>query len=202
MTHKSNSNLITHIPNSTITQKLQNCCLVTKTQSHNSTFKSTFCQNGGTHHTDTTQELWLLPASKLPSPLSYSPTSITTINGKLRTHHCQHHQWPPKKKKKSNHQLQPQKEKKFQSSISPPTTQTHFHHSPSFKPQLQTLKTQTHQYKIFRSVIQNCQLKPTNTENPNPNPRILRSKSKIMKMRSGFLFLGIYLCVDEHGEWV
>ena len=127
-------------------------------------------------------------------------------------HH--HHQWqtqnPPlstspmatQKKKKSNHQLQPQKEKKFQSSISPPTTQTHFHHSPSFKPQLQTLKTQTHQYKIFRSVIQNCQLKPTNTENPNPNPRILRSKSKIMKMRSGFLFLGIYLCVDEHGEWV
>ena len=23
-----------------------------------------------------------------------------------------------------------------------------------------------------------------------------------MKIRSGFLFLGIYLCVDEHGGWV
>ena len=125
-----------------------------------------------------------------PSMANSEPTIVNITNGH------------PKKKKKSNHQLQPQKEKKFQSSIPPPTTQTHFHHSPSFKPQLQTLKTQTHQYKIFRSVIQNCQLKPTNTENPNPNPRILRSKSKIMKMRSGFLFLGIYVRIDEHGEWV
>ena len=51
-------------------------------------------------------------------------------------------------------------------------------------------------------MIQNCQPKPTNTENPNPNTGILRSKPKITKMRSEFLFLGIYLCVDEHGEWV
>ena len=29
----------------------------------------------------------------------------------------------------------------------PPTTQTQLHHSPSFKPQLQTQKTQTHQHK-------------------------------------------------------
>ena len=135
--------------------------------------------------------------------------------------HC-HHQWQtqnpslstppmatPKKKKistkrKSNHQLHPQKEKIFNHQ---------YHHQPhkltsittqSFKPQLQTQKTQTHQHKIFRSVIQNCQPKPTNTENPNPNPNlgILRSKTKIMKIRSGFLFLGMYLCMDEHGEWV
>ena len=41
--------------------------------------------------------------------------------------------------------------------------------------------------------------KPTNTENPNLNPRILRSKTKITKMRCGFLFLGINLCMYENG---
>ena len=41
--------------------------------------------------------------------------------------------------------------------------------------------------------------KPTNIENPNPNPRILRSKTKITKMRCGFLFLGINLCMYENG---
>ena len=104
-----------------------------------------------------------------------------------------------KKKKKTLNQkkIQPSatstKRKNFQSSIPPITTQTHLHHNPSFKSQLQTQKTQTHQHKIFRSVIQNCQLKHINTENPNPNPGILRLKTKIMKKRSGFLFLGIYL---------
>ena len=178
-----------------------------KTQSPISTFKSTFCQNGGTHPTDTTQGLWLLLASIFFSPFSYSPKSIATINGKLKTHHCQHHQWlHPKKKNLNQKKIQPSatptKRKNFQSSIPPPTTQTHLHYSPSFKPQLQTQKTQTHQHKIFKLVIQNYQPKPTNTENPNPNPGILRSKTKITKMRSGFLFQGIYLCVDEHGEWV
>jgi len=148
----------------------------------------------------------LLPVSIFSSPLLYSPKSITTINGKLRTHHCQHHQRPQNENKNLNQKkiqtsATPTKRKNFQSSI-PPTTQTHLHHSPSFKPQLQTLKTQTHQHKIFRSKIQNCQPKPTNIENPNPNPGILRLKTKITKMRSGFLFLGTYLCVDEHGEWV
>ena len=124
-------------------------------------------------------------------------------------HH--HHQWQTqnpslsnKKKKSQPKKIQPlaapTKRENFQSSIPPPTAQTHFHYNPSFKPQLQTQKTQTHQHKIFRSVIQNCRSKRTKTENPNPG--ILRLKTKITKMRSGFLFLGIYLCVDEHGEWV
>ena len=73
------------------------------------------------------------------------PTTVNIING---------HKTERKKK------IQPStttiKRKKFQSSIPPPTTQTHLHHSPSFKPQLQTQKTQTHQHKIFRSMIQNC----------------------------------------------
>ena len=138
-----------------------------------------------------------------------------------QVHH--HHQWQtqnpplstppmatkPKKKNFNQKKIQPSatptKRKNFQSSIPPPTTQTHLYHNPIFKPQLQTQKTQTqktqtHQHKIFRSVIQNCQPKPINTENPNPNLGILRLKTKITKMRSGFLFLGIYLCVDEHGE--
>ena len=132
-----------------------------------------------------------------PSPPSMANSKPTTINT----------QWPQNGEKKSQPKENPtinytHKRKNFQSLISPPTTQTHLHHSPSFKPQLQTQKIQTHQHKIFISVIQNCQPKPTNTENPNPNPGILRSKTKIMKMRSEFLFLGIYLCVDEHGEWV
>ena len=134
-----------------------------------------------------------------------------------QVHH--HNQWqtqnpplstPPtatqRKKNTNQNKIQPlatpTMRKNFQSSIPPPTTQTHLHHSPSFKPQLQTQKPQTHQHKTFRSMIQNCQPKPINTENPNPNLGILRSKTKITKMRSGFLFLGIYLCVDEHGEWV
>ena len=83
------------------------------------------------------------------------------------------------------------------------------HHQPH-KPTSITTQASNHNYKhrkpkhtkIFKLVIQNCQPKPTNTENPNPNPGILKSKTKITKMRSGFLFRGIYLCVDEHGEWV
>ena len=154
----------------------------------------------------TTQGLWLLPASIFSFPLSYSPKSITTINGKLRNHHCQHHRRPQNEKiyistkRKSNHQLHPQKEK---------ISNHQYHHQPH-KPTSIIAQASSHNYKhrkpkhtkIFKLVIQNCQPKPTNTENPNPNPGILRSKTKITKMRSGFLFLGIYLCVDEHGEWV
>ena len=177
-----------------------------KTQSHISTFKSTFCQNSVTHPTGTTQVLWLLLTSIFSSLLSYSPKSITTINGKLKTHHCQHHQRPQNGKKKSQPKENPNisythKKKKISNYQN--------HHQPH-KPTSITTQASNHNYKhrkpkhtkIFKLVIQNCQPKPTNTENPNPNPGILKSKTKITKMRSGFLFRGIYLCVDEHGEWV
>ena len=71
---------------------------------------------------------------------SYPQTENHIYNGKLRTHHGQHHQWPQnEKKKKSNHQLQPQKEKKF-TIIN--TTTNHTNPPPS-QPKFQTTTTNT-----------------------------------------------------------
>ena len=122
------------------------------------------------------------------------PTTVNITNGhktekkNLNQKKIQTSATPTKRKKISNYQ---------------------YHHQPH-KPTSITTHASNHNYKhrkpkhtkIFRLVIQNCQPKPTNTENPNPNPGILKSKTKITNKRSGFLFLGIYLCMDEHGEWV
>ena len=71
---------------------------------------------------------------------------------------------------------------------------------------LQTHLQQSSKLLFFNSPQHNHNLhqkthnqKPINTENPNLNPRILRSKTKITKMRCGFLFLGINLCMYENG---
>ena len=67
-----------------------------------------------------------------PSMANSRPTTVNTTNG---------HKMKKKKylnQKKIQPLATPTKRKNFKSLIPPPTTQTHPHHSPSFKPQLQT----------------------------------------------------------------
>ena len=79
-------------------------------------------------------------------------------------------------------------------------TETQLHHH-QWQTQKSTTITSTtnnpqHNHNLHQKTHKQ---KPTNTENPNPNPRILRSKTKITKMRCGFLFMGINLCMYENG---
>ena len=130
-----------------------------------------------------------------PSMVNSEPTTVNTTNGhKMKKYISQPKENPTIS---CNH-----KKKKF------PIINTTTNHTnpPPSQPKLQTTTTNIESPNTPTQNIQiddpKLLLKPTNTENPNPNPGILRSKTKITKMRRGFLFLGIYLCVDEHGEWV
>ena len=79
------------------------------------------------------------------SIFSYSPKSITTINGKLRTHYCQHHQWPQNGEKKNSQPKEnptisyicQQKEK---------ISNHQYHHQPH-KPTSITAQASNHNYK-------------------------------------------------------
>ena len=176
ITHNSNSNLITHNPNPTITQKLQNCCLVTKLNHISQLLSPLFdkmveptpltlhksygcypCQFSFSH-------FHILLSPSPPSMANSKPTTINT-------------QWPQNGEKKSQPKENPtinytQKKKNFPiintttNHTNPPPSQPKFQTTTTNKENLNTptknlqiddpkLPTQTHKHRKPKSKPRN-----------------------------------------------
>ena len=130
------------------------------TQSHNSKFKHTFCQNDGAHHRHRTVYLWLVPARDFsylsqdifsstlspetnPNPIKRNPFHINPLTSLFSQTHFTH-QYPATPKPSST--TTKEKPKNPQPQPPPPTalnititstkkpTKTHKHRKPKPKP--------------------------------------------------------------------
>ena len=147
------------------------------------------------------------------SPLSYSPKSITTINGKLKTHHYQHHQQPQnktKQNKKKNPIISYAHKKKNFPIIN---TTTNYINPPPSQPKLQTITTnienpntptkniQIGDPKLPTQTHKHIHKKKTQNHNQNQTQESLDRRLKSWKWGVGFYFWYIFMC-GWIGEWV
>ena len=145
------------------------------------------------------------------SPLSYSPKSITTINGKLKTHHYQHHQQPQNKTKQKKNLIISYAHKKKNFPII--NTTTNYINPPPSQPKLQTITTnienpntptkniQIGDPKLPTQTHKHTHKKKTQNQNQNQTQESLDRRLKSWKWGVGFYFWYIFMC-EWTGEWV